>query len=167
MDVPQFSTDMALQVLDDLRNTFGSGEFQASLRRLQDELPQRRTRGHQHVRAFAVAFEQLALAGYRHVLPRWGLRGDWDGLRDLDVLLEAALGAGAAREGHAEINVLLGLPRDASLRGPKKEDELLVYRPEGDGGVQDYPCSLSTDMDGDKAQEFWIEDVASGELLRH
>lgn len=57
----------------------------------------------------------------------------------------------------------------SAQRPPKRKDELLVYRPNGDGQLPDwllFPKPLEIDSDGDEAHEFWEENPITGALLQ-
>merc|ERR1719188_733949 len=62
-----------------------------------------------------------------------------------------------------EINVLMGLPRDATFKPPTKGQDIFVYRPQRDGPVPIHSRPLLQDEDGDEAHEFLVEDQ-DGEL---
>mmetsp|Transcript_151102 Transcript_151102/g.483540 ORF Transcript_151102/g.483540 Transcript_151102/m.483540 type:complete len:173 (+) Transcript_151102:275-793(+) len=67
------------------------------------------------------------------------------------------------RKMQEEINVLMGLPRNANFTPPAKGEEIFIYRPNRDGPVPGSSRSLLQDEDGDEAHEFFVEDQ-DGEL---
>ncbi|CAE8676687.1 unnamed protein product, partial [Polarella glacialis] len=117
---------------------------------------------HAHVTLYFEAFEALAMTVYLRVLPKYGLQGDWDGVREMFAKTVSALRDTTVKKQHEEINSLLGLPRDAVLR-PAQKVELLIYCP-GGSSPQGSDPPLIEDDDGDEANEFLIEDEESGEL---
>lgn len=166
--VTQLTAAQAVSVLEELQNYFSDAHFQNALKRLQSNFPQRKTRGHSDGPAFFESFERLTLGVYKSVLPTYGFSGDWDGVADFQTSLHTAKSHVGVKELQEHINILMGLPRDATFRPQKRKDELLVYRPNGDGGLPDWlllPQALKMDSDGDEAHEFWEEDPASGALL--
>eukprot|EP00930_Biecheleria_cincta_P045956 TRINITY_DN31679_c0_g1_i3.p1 TRINITY_DN31679_c0_g1~~TRINITY_DN31679_c0_g1_i3.p1 ORF type:complete len:693 (+),score=159.28 TRINITY_DN31679_c0_g1_i3:100-2178(+) len=158
-----FATGTAMKLLDNLHANFGSKDFQQKLQSLQRRYPERRTRGHRDGAAYFESFEALVLTVYQRVLPAHGLRGDWDGVQEMFSKLTSALHHPKVKKQHEEINLLLGLPREARLVSSRREDAL-VYCPGADAAAPEAEPALFEDEDGDKAQEFLVEDEASGEL---
>jgi len=165
-DIPQFSNVEALQLQDQLRMAFAEKEFQGKLSELNLKFPQRKTRGHDHGVLFFEAFEALSMTIYSKVLPRYGLQGDWDGVRDMHAKMITALMHPKVKKQQEEINTLLGLPRDAVFKGGKKETEMFVYRPQRDAAPPAPPLALLEDEEGDTAHEFFVEDAETGEMKR-
>jgi len=135
-----------------------------ALKRLQHRYPSRRAKGHKDGRAYFEAFEALALSAFARVLPNWELTADWDGVRETQSKMQDALMHPKVKKKQEEINVLMGLPRDATFKPPAKGEEMFVYRAAGDGPVPGYPRALLTDEDGDEGHEFLVEDRETGEL---
>lgn len=162
----RFSTTQALEIQAEVRQGFADGAFQDALRRLHNHYPHWKSRGHPHSVSYFEAFVALVLMVYEQVLPKWGLPGNEDGLRDFTNRMETAMMHRAVKESQAEINILLGLPRDSTLHALQKKEEMISERPNGDGDVPGYLHPLLMDSDGDSAHEFWIESLASGELIR-
>eukprot|EP00425_Heterocapsa_triquetra_P032078 CAMPEP_0195114808 /NCGR_PEP_ID=MMETSP0448-20130528/107075_1 /TAXON_ID=66468 /ORGANISM="Heterocapsa triquestra, Strain CCMP 448" /LENGTH=363 /DNA_ID=CAMNT_0040151869 /DNA_START=15 /DNA_END=1102 /DNA_ORIENTATION=- len=161
---PQFSAKQALQLTEEIRQGFNEPPWREKLRRLQARFPQRKTKDHVHVSQYFAAFETLALTVYRKVLPRWGMEGSWEGVRELTARLETAMRNSRVRALQEEINGLMGLPRDAVLRPPKHQETFFAYRPLRNGSVPAPPCAFVYDEDGDEGHEFLVEDEATGEL---
>merc|ERR1719356_1203899 len=111
----EFEVDEALQIQKQLHAGFSNELFQEGLKRLQHHHPERRRKGHPDMTAFFEAFEALALSIYAHVLPEWGLMPDWDGVRDMVTKMKNALMHPEVRKSQEEINVLMGLPRNATF----------------------------------------------------
>jgi len=164
VDGPQFAVADALKLQDQLYDGFKAKDFQDRLHRLQAAHPQRKQRGHTDGARFFEAFETLALTVYSRVLPRYGLLGDWDGVQDMHARMTAAMKHPKVKKKQEEINLLLGLPRDAVLRPTKKAEEAFVFRPNRDGDVPGYLLPLLVDDDGDWAHEFLVEDPVTGNL---
>jgi len=163
---PQFTVPEALQLQEKLLAAFKNSEFQQKLKRLQLQHPQRKQKGHRDGPAYFEAFEVLVMTVFCCILPSHGLRGDWDGVRDMFAQMASALAHSKVKKQHEEINTLLGLPRDARLAASRQKDsDSLVYCPGGDGTVQlpGRSCWIE-DEDGDVAHEFLVEDEATGEL---
>lgn len=160
---PQFAVPEALQLQDKLLTAFKSQEFQEKLKRLQAQYPQRKQKGHRDGPVYFQAFEVLVMAVFCSVFPAHGLRGDWDGVRDMFAMMASALTHLKVKRQHEEINILLGLPRDARLIAPSKKEDLLVYCPGGNGNPP-FDSHLIQDEDGDVAHEFLVENEATGEL---
>jgi len=163
-EVPQMPVAEAMQLQDTLRNNIAAKGFQEGLRKLQRKYPQRKQRGHAHGPAYFQAFESLVLTVFCRVLPKYGIRGDWDGVQELHGRMSSALRNNKVRKQQEELNTLLGLPRDAVLFPPKKSEEAFVFREAGDGGAPGPVCPLVVDEDGDEAHEFFVEDPDTGEL---
>lgn len=159
----QFPTSTAMQLQDKLKANFGSKDFQHKLQTLQRRYPERRTRGHRDGAAYFESFEALVLTVYQRVLPAHGLRGDWDGVQEMFSKLTSALHHPKVKKTHEEINLLLGLPREAKLVSSRREDAF-VYCPGADAGTPDAEPAPFEDSDGDEAQEFLVENEVTGEL---
>lgn len=110
------------------------------------------------------AFEALTLSVHARVLPSWGLTADWDGVREMTARMADALRHPKVKRMQEEINVLMGLPRNATFSPPKKGEDLFLYRPNADGPVPDFPRPLVQDEDGDEGHEFFVEDRETGSL---
>lgn len=164
---PQLSVPEASRLQEQLHTGFADKQFQESLKKLQAEYPQRKSRGHADGPAFFESFERLTMTVYSKVLPAAGLRGDFDGVRELSGRLQTAMFNLKVKKAQEEINLLIGLPRDAAWKPEsKKQEELLAYRPAGDGDIPGFAVPLVMDTDGDSCHEFLIEDVPSGNLIR-
>lgn len=161
----QYEVSDALLIQGQLRECLAETVFQDALKRLHQRYPERKTKGHPDLTAFFEAFEALALSIYARVLPSWGLTADWDGVREMFVLMCDALKHPKVKKTQEEINVLMGLPRNATFTPPAKGEELFVYRPDGDGPVPGYSRPLLEDDDGDEGHEFLIEDRETGALV--
>lgn len=163
---PQLSVPEASRLQEELRSGFADKQFQESLRKLQAKHPERKSRGHPDGPAFFESFERLTMTVYSKVLPRAGIQGDFDGLRELAGRMQTAMFQVKVKKAQEEINLLIGLPRDAVFQPASKKEELLAYQPGGDGDVPGYAVPLSMDLEGDDGHEFLIEDAASGVLRR-
>mmetsp|Transcript_116836 Transcript_116836/g.371899 ORF Transcript_116836/g.371899 Transcript_116836/m.371899 type:complete len:342 (-) Transcript_116836:44-1069(-) len=159
-----FGVPQAVQLQDQLHAGFQEQGFQDRLLRLQRAHPLRKERGHPDGAKFVEAFEALVLTVFSRVLPKHGLQPDWDGVQDMHARMALAMLNAKVRKRQEDINTLLGLPRDAVLRPPKRAEDVFVYRPDRDGGVPGYSLPSFTDEDGDEAYEFLVEDPATGEL---
>eukprot|EP00747_Dinoflagellata_sp_TGD_P098275 gnl/TRDRNA2_/TRDRNA2_167399_c1_seq1.p1 gnl/TRDRNA2_/TRDRNA2_167399_c1~~gnl/TRDRNA2_/TRDRNA2_167399_c1_seq1.p1 ORF type:complete len:459 (+),score=96.43 gnl/TRDRNA2_/TRDRNA2_167399_c1_seq1:41-1378(+) len=164
-DVPQFSTNEALQIQEQLRQGFTDKKFQDQLHKLSTQFPKRKERGHPDGPAYFEAFETHVCTVYHQVLPKYGLDGDWEGVRMLTDKMAEAMTHPKVKKNHEELNTALGLPRDAVLRGSSKE-EMFQFRGDGDAPVAGYPRPLVVDADGDEGHEFFVEDIDSSELTR-
>jgi len=161
----QFSTSEAKALQEELQKGFKERDFQQALKSLQKDFPSRKKRGHHHGTAYFEAFEALTLTVFHEVLLNSGLSGDWDGVRDMQARMQTAMSDRTVRKLSEEINVLLGLPRDAILAKPaRKSEEMFTYCPHGDGDVPGYTRPLLVDDDGDEGHEFFEEDPETGEL---
>jgi len=69
------------------------------------------------------------------------------------------------KEIRKEINLLMGLPRNADFKPPSRDEEMIQFRPNGDGPVPGYARPLMTDEDGDDSHEFFVQDLVTGELV--
>lgn len=160
----EFEVGEALRLQGQLREAFKDDMFQDALKRLQRRYPERKTKGHPDGVAFFEAFEALTLSVHVRVLPSWGITADWDGVREMIARMAQALRHPKVRRTQEEINVLMGLPRNATFTPPTKGEELFLYRPNADGPVPGYPRALVRDEDGDEAHEFLVEDCETGTL---
>lgn len=165
-DAGEFEVEEALQIQKQLHEGVSEERFQEALKRLQHRHPERKKKGHPDMAAFFEAFEALALSVYAVLLPEWGLTPDWDGVRDMVTNMKSALMHPKVQKGQEEINVLMGLPRNATFAPQGKAEEVFVYRPNGDGAVPGPPRPLLPDEDGDEGHEFFVEDPETGELQR-
>eukprot|EP00440_Ansanella_granifera_P067176 gb/GFBE01072853.1/.p1 GENE.gb/GFBE01072853.1/~~gb/GFBE01072853.1/.p1 ORF type:complete len:593 (+),score=113.77 gb/GFBE01072853.1/:1-1779(+) len=154
----------ALQLQRQLIDHFQAAEFQDTLKQLQAQYPERKTKGHLDCLAFFEAFNALALSVHAKVLPNWGLSPDWDGVREMNNKMADALTHPKVKKTQEEMNVLMGLPRNVQFVPPSKGSELFLYRPDSDGPVPGYSRPLMQDEDGDEAHEFLVEDPETGEL---
>lgn len=161
---PQLSVAQALKLQEQLKDGFKGTDFQERLLVLQRKHPHRKQRGHADGTSFFEAFETLVVTVYARVLPKYGLAADWDGVRDMYARIASALKSPKVKRQQEELNILLGLPRDAVLKPSKKEEEAFVYRHQGDGNVPSYALPVLLDEDGDEAHEFMVEDSATGEI---
>jgi len=160
----EFEVGEALQLQGALLEGFKDAQFQDALKRLHRRYPERKTKGHSDGVAFFEAFEALTLSVHARVLPTWGFTADWDGVRDMFARMADALKHPKVRKAQEEINVLMGLPRNATFTPPTKGEEMVVYRPNGDAPIFQYPRALVRDEDGDEAHEFFVEDPETGDL---
>lgn len=160
----EFEVGEALQLQGALLEGFKDAQFQDALKRLQRRYPERKTKGHTDGVAFFEAFEALTLSVHARVLPTWGFTADWDGVREMFARMADALKHPKVRKAQEEINVLMGLPRNATFTPPTKGEEMVVYRPNGDAPIFQYPRALVRDDDGDEAHEFFVEDRETGDL---
>ncbi|CAJ1333406.1 unnamed protein product [Effrenium voratum] len=159
-----FEIQEALQLQQQLLTAFSEAEFQENLKSLQAQYPERKTKGHYDSLAFFEAFNSLALTVYTKVLPDWKLQANWDGVREMLSKMQDALTHPKVKKVQEEINVTMGLPRNAIFAPPSKCSELFIFRPDGDGPVPGYALPLFQDEDGDEAHEFLVEDEETGEL---
>jgi len=164
-NIPQFKTHEALKLQDELREAFAGKDFRERLTHLQDEYPQRKTRGHPHGPMYFEAFELVVMSVYGKVLPRWNLEGDWDGVNNMYAKMTTAMMHPKVKKQQEELNTLLGLPRDAVFRPSKKQEDMFVYCPAQNAPIPGYPLPLVMDSEGDNAHEFFVEDIATGELV--
>lgn len=162
----EYSVQEALELQRQLHDGFADTPFQDALKRLQARYPNRKQKGHKDGTEFFEAFEGITLSVQARVLPEWSLTPDWDGVREMISRMTSALKHPKVKKAQEEINMLMGLPRDASFKPPAKDDDLLIFRPNGDGNVQWYSRELLKDEDGDEGHEFLVEDRESGELRR-
>jgi hypothetical protein len=160
----EYSVQEALQLQGQLHDGFADAPFQDALKRLQTRYPQRKSKGHTDGTLFFEAFEALTLSVHMRVLPEWHLSADWDGVREMISLMTKALDHPKVRKKQEEINMLMGLPRDATFKPPTKGEDMFIYRPNRDGHVPGYPLDLVHDDDGDEGHEFLVEDRETGEL---
>merc|ERR1719247_2226256 len=58
----------------------------------------------------------------------------------------------------------MGLPRNAVFQPPRKDEEMFVFRPDGDAPVPSFTRPTVVDEDGDEGHEFFVEDPTTGEL---
>lgn len=112
------------------------------------------------------AFESLTLSVHAKVMPQWGLSADWDGVREMISRMMEALKHPKVKKLQEEINILMGLPRNARFTPPSKGQEMFLYRPNADGPVPGPPRPMVVDEDGDEGHEFLVEDLETGELQR-
>lgn len=159
----EYSVAEALQLQRQLREGFADHAFQDSLKQLQRKYPDRKTKGHTDGIAYFEAFESLTLSVHAKVLPEWNLGAEWDGVREMIARMAEALRHPKVKKMQEEINVLMGLPRNATFTPPTKGDDIFLYRPNGDGPVPGPSRPLMQDEDGDEAHEFFVEDQ-DGEL---
>jgi hypothetical protein len=163
-DELQYSTEDALELQGELLEGFGEKTFQDELRELQNRFPERKKKGHKDMEDYFEAFQSLTLGVFSAVLPKHGMSANWDGVRDMINKMDDALKHPKVKKTQEEINVLMGLPRNAVFQPPKKDEDLFVFRPECDGPVPGFSRPTVVDEDGDEAHEFFVEDPRSGEL---
>jgi len=163
-EVREYEVAEALELLGRLRQGFADTLFQDALKRLQRRYPKRKEKGHGDFTGYFEAFEPLTLSVHARVLPECGLAADWDGVREMSQRMTEALRHPKVRKMQEEINVLMGLPRNATFTPPRKSGDLFMFRPNRDGPVPGYPRPLVADEDSDEAHEFLVEDVQTGEL---
>uniref|UniRef100_A0A6T8YJ73 Uncharacterized protein n=1 Tax=Pyrodinium bahamense TaxID=73915 RepID=A0A6T8YJ73_9DINO len=166
-EVSEYEVSEALQLQAQLRDGFKDALFQDALKRLQRRYPERKTKGHPDGVAYFEAFEALTLSVHARVLPSWGLAADWDGVREMTSRMAEALKHPKVRKSQEEINVLMGLPRNATFTPPTKGEEIFLYRPNADAPIPGYPRPLVRDEDGDEGHEFLVEDLETGSLRPH
>lgn len=159
----EYEVPEALQLQRQLREHFADSYFQDALKRLQLRYPSRKTKGHTDMSAYFEAFEALTLSVHAKVLPEWGLGADWDGVREMIARMAEALKHPKVKKMQEEINVLMGLPRNATFTPPTKGEDVFLYRPNRDGPVPGPTRPMIQDEDGDEAHEFLVEDH-EGEL---
>lgn len=159
----EYSVSEALAIQKRLHEEFSARSFQDSLKVLFQQYPERKTKGHCDGPAYFDAFQELTLSVHARIMPTLGLEADWNGVREMMSRMTEAMRHPKVKKSQEEINVLMGLPRDATFT-PKKEDELFLYRPNGDAPVTTYVRPLVTDADGDEGHEFFVEDLETGEL---
>jgi len=159
-----YEVEEALQLQQQLLTGFSDPEFQENLKKLQAQYPERKTKGHYDSMSYFEAFNALAHTVYAKVLPDWKLAPNWDGVREMINKMSDALLHPKVKKVQEEINMMMGLPRNAQFVPPSKGSELFLYRPDGDAPVARSSLPLFQDEDGDEAHEFLIEDQDSGEL---
>jgi len=160
----EYSVQRALDLQTQLHKGFADAPFQDALKRLQQRYPDRKKKGHHDGTAYFEAFESLTLSVHARVLPDWGLTADWDGVREMICRMADAMKHNKVKNMQEEINVLMGLPRNATFTPPSKGEEIFLFRPNRDGPVPGYPRQLVMDEDGDECHEFLVEDLVTGEL---
>jgi len=163
-DELQYSTEEALVLQGELIEGFGHRHFQEELKRIQARFPHRKTKGHKDMPAYFEAFETASLAVYSAVLPRHRLEANWDGVRSVLARMSDALKHPKVMKTQEEINVLMGMPRNAIFQPPKTTEELFTYHPACDAPVPGFSRPTVVDEDGDEAHEFFVEDPETGEL---
>lgn len=161
-EATEFDVPEALQLQQQLRDAVAEDQFQTALKLLKQKYPERRTKGHGDFTAYFEAFEALALAVHARVLPEWGLEPGWDGVREMITKMADALNHPKVKKLREELNVLMGLPRDANF-APPKEANLMHYMPGRDAPPVTADRPMVQDEDGDEAHEFLVEG-ADGEL---
>jgi len=162
-EILEFSVGDALKLQAELREGFAHSTFQESLKQLQQRFPNRKHKGHADGQKYFHAFEELTLSVHKRVLPEWGLHPDWNGVRTMMDRMSVALKHTKVKRAQEEINVLMGLPRNAEFH-PLKKEEMFSYRAERDGAALDYNVPLVMDEDGDEGHEFFVEDPETGDL---
>merc|ERR1719499_1524897 len=75
----------------------------------------------------------------------------------MNMRLASALELPKAKRLQEEINVLMGLPRNASFTPPASTEQVFLYRPQRDGGSPPNTRPFVKDEDGDEAHEFLVE----------
>jgi len=163
-EILEFSVGDALKLQAELREGFAHSTFQDSLKQLQQRFPHRKHKGHADGQAYFHVFEELTLSVHKRILPGWGLEPDWNGVRTMLDRMSVALKHTKVKKAQEEINVLMGLPRNAEFHPTKKEEEMFSYRAERDGAPLDYNVPLVMDEDGDEGHEFFVEDPETGDL---
>lgn len=154
----EYEIPEALRLQRQLQECFAHDSFQDALKNLQLKYPMRKTKGHADGHAYFEAFESLTLSAHAKVLPDWGLSADWDGVREMMSRLESAHANPKVKKLQEEINVLMGLPRNARFTPPANSEQIFLYRPNRDGPVPANTRPLVRDEDGDEAHEFLVED---------
>lgn len=162
-DGSQLSEREALDLLTTLHKCFKAADFQFKITSLGKMWPERKQRNHPHAHGYLEAFERLVLTVYCKVLPKYNFEDGWSGVNEMHDALEDSLANSKVRRMQEEVNVLLGLPRNAVLRSSKKE-EFFQYRPGRDGNVPGPALHLVEDEDSDEANEFLVVDDETGEL---
>lgn len=160
----QYSPEEALEIQGELIEGFGHRMFQDELKRIQSQFPERKKKGHKDMPAYFDAFQNLTLGVFSTVLPRHKLEGDWDGVRLMIARMTDALKHPKVKKTNEEINVLMGLPRNAIFQPPRKEEEMFIFHPRADAPVSSYSRPTVLDEDGDEGHEFFVEDQETGEL---
>jgi len=160
----QYSTEEALELQGELMEGFGHPNFQDELKRIKEEFPERKKKGHRDFEAYFAAFEALSLSVFSSVLSRHKLDASWDGVRDMIARMDDALKHPKVKKTQEEINVLMGLPRNAVFQPPRRDEEMFIFRPDGDGPVASFTRPTVVDEDGDEGHEFFVEDPETGDL---
>mmetsp|Transcript_22998 Transcript_22998/g.42330 ORF Transcript_22998/g.42330 Transcript_22998/m.42330 type:complete len:645 (+) Transcript_22998:80-2014(+) len=160
----EYSVGEALEIQTKLREQFSDAAFQNGLKELQERFPERKSKGHSDRALYFEAFEALTLTVHAKVLPTFGMNPDWNGVREMMSRMTEAMKHPKVKKEQEEINVLMGLPRDAEFAPPAKEEEMFQYRPNADAAVPQYSIPLVMDEDGDEAHEFLVEDPVAGEF---
>lgn len=155
---PQLPVDVALALQVALHRAIAEEKFQKLLRRSEKLHPNRGQRSHADFQAFTTQLQGLLLHVYRTVLPEspWCLEPGWEGVRAMNARMQLALLDPRVVRMKEEINMLLGLPRHATIR-PPAEEPVIVETPDGSGNVPTHVAPLLVDADGDAAHEFWVE----------
>lgn len=162
-EATEFEVPEALAYQVQLQSACSTEAFQASLKELQKKFPERKTKGHADGAAYFEAFESLALSVHAKMLPEYGLDADWDGVRQLLAKMSDSLKHPKVKKMQEDINVLMGLPRNATFMPASHSQSAMVYRPNRDGPVQSAARPMVQDEDGDEAHEFFVE-TEDGEL---
>jgi len=165
VDAGEFDIPEAMQIQVQLRQAFSDDSFQSALKQLQKTYPERKLKGHTDGAAYFEAFQPLALSVHAKVLPEFGFDADWDGMRQLMAKMADALKHPKVKKMQEDINVLMGLPRNATFTPPKEGAVAMVYRPNRDGPIQTGIRPMVQDEDGDEAHEFFVEGE-DGELTQ-
>mmetsp|Transcript_23173 Transcript_23173/g.53297 ORF Transcript_23173/g.53297 Transcript_23173/m.53297 type:complete len:634 (+) Transcript_23173:69-1970(+) len=160
----EYSVSEALEIQTKLREQFSDSAFQNGLKELQERFPDRKSKGHSDRALYFEAFEALTLMVHAKVLPIFGMNPDWNGVREMMSRMSEAMKHHKVKKEQEEINVLMGLPRDAEFAPPAKEEEMFQYRPNADAAVPEFSIPLVMDEDGDYAHEFLVEDPVAGEF---
>lgn len=164
-DIEQFTNAEALKIQNELKRGFSNKDFEQSLKTLQANYPNRKTRGHADGAAYFEAFEALTMTVYYSVLPKWDLTPDWNGVNDMFAKMHSAMNDRTIKKLMEDINTLLGLPRDAVFK-PNAKVKTFVFHPKGDAPILGFAREFVQDDDGDEAHEFLVEDPSTGELCR-
>jgi hypothetical protein len=160
----QYSIEEALEFQQQLIEGFSRQSFKDELKALNDQFPDRKKKGRKDLPLYFDAFEALVLSVFSTVLPTHHVEANWDGVREMNHRMEDALRHPKVKKTQEEINVLMGLPRDAVFQPRGKEEDMITETPNGDGPVNSQLRPFVVDEDGDEAHEFFVEDIETGEL---
>lgn len=167
--LPPFSLDEALRLQGELQVAFAEASFQKQRRRVEAKYPHRLEKGHAEVSKYTADMQALIVKAYDAVLPRkpWCLSPGWLGARQMTARMTSVADHPKVMRLRADINDLLGMPRNAAAGASlPAEEPVVIMASDGSGGVPTYPLPLVTDSDGDLAHEFWVEDLETDGMLR-
>lgn len=165
----EYKKKEALAILKALKEAFSERKFQEDLRWIEGRHPKRGWKGHDQQQQFMDLLYDRLVRVYDDVFPRkqFNLPGGWEGYRQMTSRMYKLADDPDVVKAQVDINVVLGLPKNAVLRAPAEDPVCIpVEKPhlrksDLSGG---YSRPLLMDASGDLAHEFWEED-ANGDLV--